>query len=111
MFTCSDERTLHTKYVMTQPTLELAVYTKYVMMQLTLELAVYTKYVMMQPTLELAVYTKYVMMQPTLGTSFVYEVYKYIAIYELKMKNDKKNTGGQKHAGNYFRCNSLYWSG
>ena len=81
MFTCSDERTL------------------------------YTKYVMMQPTLELALYTKYVMMQPTLGTSFVYEVYKYIASYKLKMKNDKKNTGGQKHAGNYFRCNSLYWSG
>lgn len=64
MFTCSDERTL------------------------------YTKYVMMQPTLELAVYTKYVMTQPTLGTSFAYEVYKYIAIYKLKMKNDKKNTGG-----------------
>ena len=64
MFTCSDERTL------------------------------YTKYVMMQPTLEQAVYTKYVMMQPTLGTSFVYEVYKYIASYKLKMKNDKKNTGG-----------------
>ena len=64
MFTCSDERTL------------------------------YTKYVMMQPTLELAVHTKYVMMQPTLGTSFVYEVCKYIASYKLKMKNDKKNTGG-----------------
>ena len=64
MFTCSDERTL------------------------------YTKYVMMQPTLELALYTKDVMTQPTLGTSFVYEVYKYIASYKLKMKNDKKNTGG-----------------
>ena len=64
MFTCSDERTL------------------------------YTKYVMMQPTLELAVYTKYVMMQPTLGTRYVYEVYKYIASYKLKMKNDKNNTGG-----------------
>ena len=64
MFTCSDERTLHTKYVM------------------------------MQLTLELALYMKYVMMQPTLGTSFVYEVYKYIASYKLKMKNDKKNTGG-----------------
>lgn len=81
MFTCSDERTL------------------------------YTKYVMMQPTLELALYTKYVMTQPTLGTSFVYEVYKYIARYKLKMKNDKNNTGGQKHAGNYFRCNSIYRSG
>ncbi len=79
MFTCSDERILYTKYVMMQP---------------TLELALYTKYVMMQPTLELAVHTKYVMTQPTLGTSFVYEVYKYIASYKLKMKNDKKNTGG-----------------
>ena len=96
MVTCSDERTLYTKYVMTQP---------------ALELAVYTKYVMMQPTLELALYTKSVMTQPTLGTSFVYEIYKYIASYKLKIKNDKKNTGGQKHAGNYFGCNSLYWSG
>ncbi len=67
---------------------------KYVMTQPTLELAVHTKYVMMQPTLELALYTKYVMTQLTLGTSFVYEVYKYIASYKLKIKNDKKNTGG-----------------
>ena len=102
---------MHTKYVMMQPTLELAVHTKYVMMQPALELALYTKYVMMQPTLELAVYTKYVMTQSTLGTSFVYEIYKYIASYKLKIKNDKKNTGGQKHAGNYFGCNSLYRSG
>ena len=74
MFTCSDERTLYTKYVMMHP---------------TLELAVYTKYVMMQPTLELALYTKYVLTQLTLGTSFVYEVYKYIASYKLKMKNEE----------------------
>ena len=59
MFMCSDERTLYTRYVMTQ---------------LTLELALYTKYVMTQLTLELALYTKYVMTQQTLGTSFVYEI-------------------------------------
>ena len=79
MFMCSDERTLYTRYVMTQ---------------LTLELALYTKYVMTQPTLEQALYTKYVMTQLTLETSFVYEIYKYIAGYKLKIKNDKKNTGG-----------------
>ena len=64
MFMCSDERTLYTRYVMTQL------------------------------TLELALYTRYVMTQQTLGASFVYEIYKYIAGYKLKIKNDKKNTGG-----------------